>query len=779
MLRPALFVVLLCSTGLYAEDPATPSLADLPKSLRSGAAETVLPIGAVAHIRLSQLAQVMTAVDHLAMSFVPEKAVPPPLQKYLGQQQPLLAWLGDASVGGPLTPTVIADQFGIAADRPLTLTFYPEAIATGWVLTIPIGNEAALGDLLMNVLRPRSCEPVAFGGANGWHLVGTNQALPLECFALRSPETLVLFGSQAIANATLAAGKRLSEDPVIAAIPNAHLACTVSALPVKPLIGMVAKQYSVIPPKQLARWRRDLLRNVPRDSLGSINMQLRWRLGIADIDQLLDYVECLLTATTETAVPALGQMLSGIDGIGLGIELRPDDVRLQVVMKAAGIETLFAQPLPMDEIRAAVAALPGDRFTVSASGRARPPQPSAFAAAWSAAVAQKLAARKLTGGLITAFATYWRDARPDVQLDAEVPWTVTTSYQPKAAPIEAATLSEAVAGMQLSDLSMPELVAFPKQPAGFLEKHLAARAAAANSNDDLLLRLMKAADHDDRWIDPVSRTHAEARPGKPTKLVYENAYLTRSGILSYSQHELVNRTIWYTDVRGGLQLMQRVAGDRTSWLDLPAPTASPLPPAVAHLLDQVEKGCDTLMIARVLPALPRLLDEIARLERTAHREVDAYLAQAAAVVKGQQGNEQLMMAELVKLPIPIQVASLNIDADHRLYCVLPGNLRYPRPLVVPVVQRLMSGSTAKADEVGGLVVTTNAVPGRGTITLLQDLRGLAALVKTTGNALWTDFLGQPDPRAALAKTIGAEHDGEGNPHDEVVVYNTLWPRARR
>ncbi len=764
-----------------AGDVQMPKLADLPVSLPAGAAEAVLPVGAVLHVRLSQLATLLDHIDGLVMGFVPEQAVPKPMRKYLGQPKPLLAWLGDQTVGGPLTPAAISERFGIAADRPLTVTWYADDLPRSWVLSLPIGHDESLAALLMNTLRPRSCESCAIGAQKGWHIAGTNQDLPGECFAARSQDTLFLFGSMRTATSAVAGGaKHLSDDPLIAGLPASDLCVAASALPVKPMIAMMAKQFGTIPPGAIKQWRAQFLRMIPPDALGNLNFQLRWRAGIADVNQLLDYAECLVTASAETFVPTIASSLMGIDGLALGIDLRPEQVKVRLAIAAAGVETFASSPLPLAEVRAAAASLPGERLMLSASGRAAPPKKSEMIAAWGTNLAQKLKAKDLPGGLLVAMATFWRDAKPPLELDAEVPWMLSSACQPEpaAAGAEATSLADYAESLKARMVVAPELVAFPKQADGFLEKHLAARAAAGNGNEELFNRLMREVGHDDRWIDTVSRFHAEPRAGKPTKLVYENAYVTRTGILSYSQHELVNRTIWYGDVRGPLQLLQRVQGDHLSWLDDAAPAAKPLPAAIAKLFDQVEDGSDSLQMARVLPLLPRVVEELARVERVAHAEIDAYLEQAIAVINRNQGKQEQMVAELSKLGMPMQVASLNINQDHLLYCVLPGNLRYPRPLVVPILQRLLAGFTAKADEAGGMLVTTKAAPGRYTVTVVQDLRALALLVKSTGNAVFNEFLGKPDPTKTLRDAVSAVGDGEPNEQGEVILYNLLWPRPR-
>lgn len=779
-------LALLIGTARLNAAEDMPALADLPPSLKAGVPEAALPTGAVVHVRISGLMPLLAALNDAAVPFVPREAVPAEWKAHLQAPQPLLSLLGEEMAGKPLTPASFASDLGLASDRPLTLSLYAGDPESSWVLALPIADEAALGQLVMNLLRPRRCEPIEIGAgprgegarSRGWHIVGTNQSLPRDCLALRSPDTLYLFGGMAPATLALGNGVRLDADPIIAAMPPGELAVALSTSPLKPFVGMLAKQFGEIPPRSIARMRRNLLRGIPPEAIANLNLQLRLRLGIASVDQALDYVECLLTASAETMVPALAKTLMGIDGAAFSVRMSADQARLQVAVLAEGIEQLLPAPMPLAEVRAALAALPGDRLVVSASGRTPRAQPSALAAAWLASLGQKLEAKQLDGGLLVALATYWRDRKPALELGSEVPWALTADCSPSPRPAEARSLEAYIAGFQLQHLAVPGLIAFPTQGEAFLTRHLTARAEVANGNDSLFARLMHDAGQSERWIRPVARFRAEPRQGKPVKLVFEDAYVTRSGLFGYSQHELVNRTIWYSADRGGLTLMQRVDGDGASWLDEPAPPARALPPALGHLLDLVEEGSATAEMARLLPLLPRILEEGTRLEQAARTEIDDYLAKAVQVIDANRGDQQQMMQALVALPMPLMVASLNVDEDQELYCMLPGNLRYPRPAVMPVVARLFAGVTAQAEALGGMVATSKAAPGRCTFTVVQDLRGAALLVRSTGDVLWREFLGRPDPAAAVMQAIGAPHDGERVDHEQVVVYNLVWPRGR-
>jgi hypothetical protein len=123
------------------------------------------------------------------------------------------------------------------------------------------------------------------------------------------------------------------------------------------------------------------------------------------------------------------------------------------------------------------------------------------------------------------------------------------------------------------------------------------------------------------------------------------------------------------------------------------------------------------------------------------------------------------------------VTSLNQGANHQLYCVLVGNLRYPRPLISDTLRSLLADVLPDAGHLGGMVISTKASPGVYSVKVTQDLRGLAMLVKSGGNAVWTQFLGTADPKQALQHAIGNPEDGAPNPASETILYNTIWPHA--
>jgi hypothetical protein len=766
--------VLLLAAALPAADQ--PVLGD--SGLPVAAAEAVLPDGALLHVRLGALGRTLERLDGLVMAFVPEKAVPPNMAPLLAQPHPLLAFIGQQMVGAPIDAGVIAQLSGLAAERPLCLTAYLGARGgIDWVLSAPIADRAAFSGLLVNLLRPRRFAAAQFGERRGWAVEGGNPDLPERLAILTSADMAYCCTSPALATRLAKAkGRHLADDPIAALLqPDADLEVLVDAMAVRPVVAQVlgglAKQGAIV----IADVRREALRGIPAEQMASLTLQLRLYTGMGSIAEALDYAQCLALAGVETAVPALSASLLGIDGLALSLHLRPGAVSGSVTLLADGADGLAGQALPLDEVRRAVAALPGERLLLVAEARNRPAEPGHLAADWLDLAVRKLAALGRTSPFLAGAAAYARECEPVPEPLDSLPWMLTASTQMPTPPPRNVGLEAWLAAAQRTITVVPDLQVFPAQAPGAVARLFGERAAAENRNAARLTRLLDGSIGDTRWGDNVARARSEARAGKAERLVYEDAWISRSGLLGYSQHELVNRIIAYTTTRDGLSWLQRVQGDGVCWLDGPAPAAATVPAALATLLAQVPAGSDAFATVRVLPVVARVVDGVDSLEQAVRHDLDAYLQRCEATINAHIGDEKAMMAALVADPLPPVVHTLNFDQQARtLYLVLAGGLRYPRPAVAPVLRRLLDGFLAKPDAEAGLVAWRRAGPRSVTIGFEQRTGAAALLVRSTGNALWQQFFANGDPVRRLQQVLGHHDDGAPIPPDEVLLFNPLW-----
>lgn len=767
-------LALLCVLAfgvLTAAEP--PRLAD--SGLPPGRSEEVLPLGAAVHLRLAHAAKSLETLAALAQQFVPEEVFPPAEKALIIQPNGLLRLLGQRTVGAPIDAALIARLSGIDATRPVTLTLYPGGDGLDWILCLPVADHRTLGGMIVNLTRARSFTASPIGARPGWVVEGSNADLPQRFVVLCSKDAAYVCANERIAM-QLAAGARLATDPVVAAAPAADLVVAISAAPAKPFIHLLSRQFSRLPPRMFDGLRDQFLRGLGRDGVRNLNLQLRIYSSFVSVQEVFSYGECLTAAALETFVPELVKLLAGVDGATLACEFRPEGLRVSATIQAAGIEKLAARPLPLPEVGKALAALPGDRLWFSVSGGRLPAQPGSLRADWLDLAVRKLAGKGFSSAFLPAVAGYWRAEERVPQLEDAAPWVLRTSVRPLAIAPAGPGLSAWLAAIQAS-VPLPDLEVLPRQGGDAVATTFAAMAAVENRNAERWTRVLNASLGDSRWLDTVSRFRREPRPGKAERLVYEDAWISRSGFFGYSQHELVNRIIAYSAERGSLHLLQRVDGDRTSWLDETPSAPLPLPPAIANLLAQVPAGADSLGVVRVLPGLAAILDGVEALEKALRHDLDAYLAACITAINSHVGDQPAVMKALQEVPMPLPVASLNIDGARLLYLVLPGRLRYPRPEVSPVLRQLFAGYLAQADAVGGLVTWTRSEPGRMTAVVHQDLRGLARLVRLTGNAVHTTFLATGEPLVQVRQILGHPADGEENPSDQVILYNTIWPES--
>ena len=752
----------------------------LPESaLPAGAAESVLPQGAILHLRLGGLAQVLESLDRLVVPFVPSKALSAEQREFLAQPQPLLAFLGAQSVGQPLTPALVSQISGIASDRPLTLTFYPASPQQGFVLALPIADRAALAGLLMNTTAAVMAEPIDLGGKPGLDIIGGNSDLPERFVAVTSPDMLYLCGSPELARQIVAAagGQALATSPAVAKAladhAKADLAIVIDAGMLKGLLPMAQQNFATIPPGSIAEARAALAK-IDRPTRAQIDLRLHMQFGIG-LDALVDYSECLAVGTYEVLFAALMRELAGLDGIALAIDLGERDQRATLALYSAGVVPAnWPKAIPRAAVKAGLALLPGDRDLIAIAGQDPAATPSAFTAAWVATVNAKLAAKRLPptfGALLTRFAAGQMSAPT---LAARVPWMIDTQVTtaPAPRPAAAASLGEwaTAIGRWLSSGGTSSVTLLPTTDGALLEKHLREVAAAADANAAAWNALSEPL-FGAPFADTAHRVRAEPAKDGVGTIISEDAWITRSGIFGYTQHELINRSITRWRTFAGHLLVQRSASD-TRWLTTVAAQPRPLTPALAGLLALPPADASAIAAGRQLHLVIDLVDLLVDLETLARRELDAYLAQAKALDAKHAADPEALAEALAGIDMPLLMVALERGRDGQLSIRLLADLRYPRPAAMPLVRGLFADYAAKADRLGGGVAWQRVSPGRIEWALVQRSDALAALVQTVGDALYGTYLNDRQGQQTLQRTLNVR--GDGRPMGPSLVTNPLW-----
>lgn len=788
----ALGLVLSAGSAAFAQarPPAPPTLL-ASNGLRNGGPETVLPAGAVVHIRAHNLANLIDTLEELIVSFVPDKALPPPLRALLDQKNPVLAFVGMQTIRQPLNTAVISQLLGVALDRPLSLTFYPREFPNGFVLAVPMKQPAALTNLLMNLLRPRRFEKVTLPGGSAYRVVGTNPDLPRSLFIVCSDDTAYVCGSRTMATRLLVAepGKRLSDSAMIGRSIREYgredLTITADTTFLKDLLPMLM-QFQQFPPDRIAELRRRALRGIPPRQRVRFEMRLRWRFGIRDIDQLFDYAECVATSAYETVFTELVRQIRAFDGLTLSIDVGKKFHRMSFAAYSKEIRPEdFTQPIPAGTAETAIGRLPGPRTSISLVGRSPAPGKSEHYAAWLKLLKAKMRQKELPLNFVDLLIKHADSIQSPAPLESKVPWRASASslidLPPSIEGIRSLGSYAKLLGKQMEQGPASTLTVLPRETDDLFEKHFAAEVKANNATESAYREFEKKGFDNEGFYRKVSRFRVESVPGiwmwplkGPLKrYIREEAYITRHGLFGYSQHEFINRRIYLGRTVGDyLYLQQEGAGN--DWLrQADEKKLTPPPEAVKKLLAQAPNQVNTVVIVRTLHLLLDLATVLTQFEDVAHAEIDAYLAQAKKVLDANPRGRKTVEGKLLDLPVPIPVMTLNRDNKAKLYCVLVGNLHYPRPKVMPLVNDLLKEFAARADQIGGSAQFVRVLPGKYEASAVQSTEALAFLVKTAVNRFFELHMADPAGLTRLQQSVLTPRDGQLR-ISEALVTNPLW-----
>jgi hypothetical protein len=202
--------------------------------------------------------------------------------------------------------------------------------------------------------------------------------------------------------------------------------------------------------------------------------------------------------------------------------------------------------------------------------------------------------------------------------------------------------------------------------------------------------------------------------------------------------------------------------------NLPVP---PLAPAITRLLEQAPKDSISIQTMRVLNELAVTLESLTQLENIARGELDDYLAKATAILKTDKAAKE-KLAELRNIEPPVLMKTLNMAKDGQPFLTLVGELRYPRPKVMPFVGGLLKDFLARSDAVGGALSYERVQDGRFESSVIFSTEALALLVKSTANAYFETYVNDPAGPAKLREALVAP--GDGMKAEGVLLYNPMW-----
>jgi hypothetical protein len=763
--------------GLSAEQ-----LAD--HGLPAGPAREVLPgPGALVHLQFHNLLSVLEGVEEILVAGIPDKAAPPDIQGLLKTEHPLLTLLGMQTLHQPLTPEVLEQMTGINARGTIGLTLYLGDPRRMFILSLPTRIREPLAPLLNEALQPTSVEQVNIGDQKAIRVISKRLKFLPELYLVSSSDTLYLCGDRSLVQALhlTPAAQRFGQDSFMSralpAMDKNQMRMVLNPAMVKPLalqlqgLGMFAKM--MIPQQRAA-----LMEKIPQEARDEIEMRLRMQLGVRDLEQLADYLECIVIATMEQLIDFISGRMLAFEGLTLAANLQDGFVEFNAGLYSGRFQTeSFTQSVPMAQVKQALTWLGPDYQSFTATGKKPQKKASPIMSAWAKRVQRQCQAKKLPWPGLARYIEMLDGLKPVPTVESQTPWIISTRAPLHPAPLmeDAASLEDYLASLELPAYWPVKIV--PYQGQDLLETCFRRETEALNKNRQLNQDFADSFQKQKPWCLHENRFETEPLDCDVTRYIRESVWTSRTGFFGYDQHELVNRKIVYAR-RVGDYLIYHRGAQPSSWLaGLDPNQADSIAPGVVALLARVPEGANYVSVCRVLQDLPSWVEDIGSLETRLHMDAQKYLEKAQAAVDSSSDLEAAKH-KIRGMKMPLIIGSVNINPQAKqVYALLPSGdmpLVLPRPKVVPLLKKLFEDYAATADSIGGGLVYTKVSDESCQFTMLQSTEALTTLTRTVGNALFENYFATPEQQAQLMGQVMTKRDGDATAFNEVVARNPQW-----
>jgi hypothetical protein len=781
MLGIVLFVVLPNGVRAQQEIPALLSTG-LPVTETP---EDIFPNGAILYLRANNVQVLLENLDKFLTSFTPEKALPPAIQPLFANPQPFIAMFGQQAFGQPVTTKDLPNLFGIAFDRPISLAMYPMPPDKGFILSIPLANPTLVTGIVQSVLMPEQVEQGTIGAVTYHRVVPSNPKLPREIFILTSDKAAFFCGSFEVAEMLVNSGNTgtIKADPIIAKGVQKYtthdLTLIVSPSLFKPQLPMIQEQAAQVLIPAFQQIREGVKQIPPADRL-MLDSRLRSQFGIDGLDQLVDYTEAYASGLYKVLLEKGVQFLTNLEGLVLAVDFKDAFQKTSLTLFSQDIRTEdFTRLISVNDLKQALTALPGRKSTIVAVGRAPEAKPSKLFTDILNAIETELQNKGLPADSFLAYKDYYLAKQHYSCLESKVDWTLKSFVTPSAKTdfSQYKTLGDLMKSawnrLSAGPFLMP-LTLMPSVAEGVIEQHFADEAKTITQNEQNYRNMRAKLPFRQPFLALSSRFQQEDAGANLKKLTLERIYTTRRGFFGYQQHELINRKIMFHQKQAGYELLYDGGVDDALLKTLLDPAAHPVPSATLKFLDQAPAGANTVSVFRSRYFVPELLDLLSGFEDVMHREMDGFLANAQKLVD-EKGSDEFDAKMLeAKMDIPFLLASLNLDANGKVYATLPGGLYYPRPAVMPKMQELFKDFlAAAANIVGGSASFLSVQPGEVELSSVQSTEALALLVKTVVNNFYDQYMSSPEGMEQLKNTL--THPADFQDHSaEAIFQNPFW-----
>ncbi len=761
-----------------ADEPA-PILTN--HGIASGQPEAILPANAVLHARIKNVQGILENIEQLALDTVPVEAVPPAIRPLLNGDHPLLTLAGMPLIQAPLSSETIAQRIGVDSEAPISVTLYPGDPRRSFIVSIGLASPEALSGFLSQVLRPEMTEATSIGGRSMTRIHLDN--LPVRNLYLSTAADRVYVTAEPSLLLHLHDEEsldRLNEDDhmadVLAITKHKDIMLTVNPGLIKPLLSQLP-MFKYLPLTFLAEARSEILNNMPGGQRQAIEEQLRRQTNIEDLDQVADYIECLVTATYEQLFDGIYASVDGLHGTTLAIRFDHAYPEFSTYLHhdyfSPGSDT---RPIPLPAIKEALTSLGTETRHITISGQAPEAEPSQWVSTWIDRARTLIEKKGLNADLINAIQSYHETAPRTLSVASQSAWKLDLNARvnPRPALGEFDTIQDFVTAQQNAGFARQSrpVTVLPHQSGDFLRDHIQSQIDARRQNQKMATTLF-AQNQKPQWLLSEERLFEASLPYRVTQLTQESAYISQVGLFGYNQHEFINRKIYYAKPVGNYLVYHQAAGD-AHWLsELESAPSESDPSNLTHLLDRIPRDVNFVTAHRALGYLTDVIDTLQDAEDLLHRDLAHYLDQVESLAEGISDRDTLI-DELQSLPYSPAVASINQDESGKFYCLLPGNLTFPRDRITPNVGNLFASFQQESANKGGLIAYTRTLEGTKEWSFIWNTEGVSTLVRSVGKAVVENFLANPAEIQRIQHQLVNERDRDPKRLEQILARNPAW-----
>lgn len=749
-----------------------------------------LPQGAMLHFRCKNAFDVLEDIENLIVSVVPEKGLPQDAQGLLQTGQPIRTILGMQLAQQPLTPGIVSERLGIVPTAPATLTFYPGDPRKLFAFSVTVSDKQTFSKTICNILKPESYDKILLGDEKVLRLSfnadtkypGIKREIPREIVVVFRSDQAFICGDRSVAMGILNSPtrQRLNHNPfvtkVVKDLGQRDAMMIFDPTILKPFL-MQPQVFRPLGVSFIHQQRAQIFSQIPEPIKHQWNIQLKYKFGIQDVNQLGEYLEAVVVALYDQVIDQIASEAMAMEGIGMAMDFNSDYPGLFFKVYSHSINPKdFTSPVPIKDIQTAMLTLGGDFNTYIVKGRKPKTQESEFGRNLCTRIQNEIKRRGLKSAFLDSLEELVDEKTIPQPIETKVPWTITTciDMDPAKSPLEFDSVEAYFKHLgQVTGwpLKWPVNV-IPGENVQLLADTLKKQVRAENRNRNLDEQMAQNMFDQRPLFLKESRLKTRYLDSSIDMFTIERSYRTRGGLFGYSEHELVNRKLIYATTYKGYTVYHQGNRGKTVFNQNEEPDE--IPPAVLKLVEHVPDGANHFSILRLAHRVPEWIDWAAALEKTAQSEVNAFLKKAEEIKENTSSPAELT-AKLEELMLPPFIYSLNLDEEtDEFYCLLPGGKVCPRPRIAPLLQELVAGFKPRADEIGGTLFFTRAQPESYECGLIMNTEAIAYLVKTGGNTFLTKYLGSPEKIGKLHKLLTCPKDNDPQRMSEVLVVNPRW-----